>query len=181
MKTLVLVFHPNLSESRGNRHLVEEIKKHPDTTVHNVYASYPDEKIDVQTEHELVENHDRIIFQFPFYWYSAPPLLKKWLEEVIVYGWAFGTNGDKFQGKEVIVAVTTGVAEEGYTAEGDVTFTVAELLRPLEAAANFVSANYLPPFAVNGIGHKSDEELAAIAKEYVRYVLNPEQTLNSVR
>lgn len=181
MKTLVLVFHPNLPESRGNRYLVEEIKKQPHTTVHNVYESYSDEQIDVHTEHELVENHDRIIFQFPFYWYSAPPLLKKWLEEVITYGWAFGTNGDKFQGKEVLVAVTTGVAQEGYAAEGDVTFTVPELLRPLEAAVNFVGAHYLPPFALHGVGHKSDEQLAEIAKEYAAYVLNTELRLNSVR
>ncbi|WP_066190099.1 NAD(P)H-dependent oxidoreductase [Gracilibacillus timonensis] len=180
MKTLVLIFHPNLSESRGNRYLAEEIKKQPDVTIHDVYTSYADEKIDVQTEHELVENHDRIIFQFPFFWYSAPPLLKKWLEEVITYGWAFGTNGDKFQGKEVLVAVTTGVAEEGYSAEGDVAFTVPELLRPLEAAANFVSAYYLPPFALNGVGHKSDEQLAEIAKEYVTYALNPELRLHAI-
>lgn len=133
----------------------------------------PDEKIDVQTEQKLVEDHDRIIFQFPFYWYSAPPLLKKWLEEVIVYGWAFGTNGDKFQGKEVLVAVTTGVVKEDYSSEGDVKFTVPELLYPLEAAATFVGAHYLPPFALNGVGHQSDEQLAEIAKTYVDYALNP--------
>src|SRR5690625_7830283 len=95
MKTLVLVFHPNLSESRGNLRLVEEIKKHPNATVHNVYEAYSDEKIDIQKEQQLVEEHDRIVLQFPFYWYSAPPLLKKWLEEVITYGWAYGTEGDE--------------------------------------------------------------------------------------
>jgi len=181
MKTLVLVFHPNLSESRGNLRLVEEIKKHPNATVHNVYEAYSDEKIDIQKEQQLVEEHDRIVLQFPFYWYSAPPLLKKWLEEVITYGWAYGTEGDAFHDKEILVAVTTRVDEEDYTPEGDVSFTVSELLRPLEATSNFVGARYLAPFALHGVEHKSDEQLAEIAKEYVTYALNSKSTLESVR
>ncbi|GIN74248.1 general stress protein 14 [Bacillus sp. J14TS2] len=179
MKTLVLVFHPNLAESRGNRHLVEEIREQPNVTVHNVYEAYSDEKIDIYTEQQLVEEHDRIVLQFPFYWYSAPPLLKKWLEEVITYGWAYGTEGDKFRGKEILVSVTTRVDQEDYSPEGDVKFSVSELLRPLEATSNFVGAHYLAPFALHGVEHKSDEQLAEIAKEYVSYTLNPEVTLDS--
>ena len=180
MKTLVLIFHPNLAESRGNRHLVEEIKKDPNATVHNVYEAYSDEKIDIQTEQQLVEEHDRIVLQFPFYWYSAPPLLKKWLEEVITYGWAYGTDGDTFHNKEILVAVTTRVDQEDYTPEGDVSFTVSELLRPLEATSNFVGAHYLEPFALHGVEHKSDEELTKIAKEYVTYILSSKSTLEPV-
>lgn len=169
MKTLVLLFHPKMNESRGNFRLAEEIEKNPDVTLHNLYEEYPDEKIDVQAEQELVEQHDRIIFQFPFYWYSAPPLLKKWLEEVITHGWAFGTNGDAFHDKEILNAVTTGVEAEGYSKEGYVKFTVPDLLIPLEATANFVGAKYLKPFALNGVGHHSDEEIREIAKGYAEY------------
>lgn len=174
MKTLVLAFHPNITESRGNRHLLQEIKKYSDVTIHDVYASYPDGKIDIKIEQQLVESHDRIIFQFPFYWYSAPALLKKWLEEVIVHGWAFGTGGDKMQDKEFLPAVTTGVDQEGYTADGMVKFNVSELLRPLEATTHFVGAYYLTPFAVHGVGHQSDTQLAKKAEEYVSYALSPE-------
>jgi len=174
MKTLVLVFHPNITESRGNRHLLQEIEKYSDVTIHDVYASYPDGKIDVELEQQLVENHDRIIFQFPFYWYSAPALLKKWLEEVIAHGWAFGTNGDKMKDKEFLPVVTTGVDEEGYTPDGLVKFNVSELLRPLEATTQFVGAYYLAPFTVHGVGHQSDEELSQKAQEYVAYALSPE-------
>lgn len=116
--------------------------------------------------------------QFPFYWYSAPPLLKKWLEEVIVYGWAYGTDGDKLQGKELLIAVTTRVDQKGYSPEGDVKFTVPELLRPLEATSNFIDARYLAPFVLYGVEHHSDEQLAEIAKEYVTYALNPELALD---
>lgn len=181
MKTLVLIFHPNLAESRGNRYLSEEIKKHPNATVHNVYEAYSDEKIDIQTEQQLVEEHDRIVLQFPFYWYSAPPLLKRWLEEVITYGWAYGTDGDTFHSKEILVAITTRVDQEEYSPEGAVKFTVSELLRPLEATSNFVGAHYLEPFALHGVEHKSDEQLAKIANEYVTYLLSSNAVLEPVR
>lgn len=77
--------------------------------------------------------------------------------------------------------MTTRVDEEDYTPEGDVSFTVLELLRPLEATSNFVGALYLAPFALHGVEHKSDEQLAEIAKEYVTYALNSKTTLESVR
>jgi putative NADPH-quinone reductase len=87
MKTLVIVAHPNLNTSRVNKTWLEEVKKYPDKiTVHDLYASYPDWRIDVQREQELAMQHERIIFQFPFYWYSSPPLLKKWLDDVLTYG-----------------------------------------------------------------------------------------------
>ncbi|WP_396125955.1 NAD(P)H-dependent oxidoreductase [Brevibacillus laterosporus] len=25
----------------------------------------------------------------PFYWYSSPPLLKKWLDDIFTHGWAY--------------------------------------------------------------------------------------------
>lgn len=101
MKTLVLVFHPNLTVSRANKHLTEEMEKQAGVTVHRVYEAYPDENIDVAAEQKLLEEHDRIVLQFPFYWYSTPALLRKWEDSVLSYGWAFGSNGDKLHGKEL--------------------------------------------------------------------------------
>lgn len=33
---------------------------------------------------------------------------KKWEEVVLSYGWAYGEEGDKLKGKELIIATTTG-------------------------------------------------------------------------
>src|SRR4051812_28026550 len=105
MKTLVLVFHPDINNSRINRRLAEEMEKQANVTVHRVYEAYPNEQIDVAAEQKLLEEHDRIVLQFPFYWYSTPPLLKKWEDEVLTYGWAYGSNGDKLRNKELLIAV----------------------------------------------------------------------------
>ncbi|MEM9227864.1 MAG: NAD(P)H-dependent oxidoreductase, partial [Verrucomicrobiota bacterium] len=86
MKPLVIVAHPNLTESRFNQALYKAAAEHPDITTRVLYEAYPDWKIDVAHEQALLEAHDRIILQFPLYWYSTPPMLKLWEDEVLTYG-----------------------------------------------------------------------------------------------
>ncbi len=174
MKTLVLVFHPDLTASRVHRRLTEEMKKQAGVTIHHVYEAYPNEKIDVAAEQSLLEQHDRIVLQFPFYWYSGPSLLKKWEDVVLTHGWAFGSKGDKLHGKELLIAVSTGAAKENYLPDGNFKFTVSELLRPLQATSNLIGTRYLTPYILYGVmQHLSDEELEQSAKDYVAYALNP--------
>jgi putative NADPH-quinone reductase len=182
MKTLVLAFHPNLTASRVNRRLVEEMEKQPNVTVHRVYEAYLDEKIDVAVEQRLLEQHDRIVLQFPFYWYSTPSLLKKWEDAVLAYGWAYGSNGDKLHGKELLLAITTGAAKENYEPGGNFKYTLPELLRPLQATSNLIGTRYLTPYILYGVmQHLSDEQLEQGAKDYVAYALNPELSPLAVR
>lgn len=181
MKTLVLVFHPNLSESRLNRRWAEEMEKQADVTVHRVYEAYPNEEIDVAAEQELIEQHDRIVLQFPFYWYSTPSLLKKWEDTVLTYGWAYGSTGNKLHGKELLLAVSVGAPEASYTPDGAFTYTLAELLRPFQATSNMIGTRYLAPYAAYGVMQLSDEQVEQTAKAYLTYALNPEVALNIVR
>ncbi len=69
-------------------------------------------KIDIETELQLLAQHDRIIFQFPFYWYSSPAHLKIWQDNVLERA-AHGLKG-----KELGIVLTTGVAEKEYQAGG---------------------------------------------------------------
>ncbi|KUP22565.1 NAD(P)H-dependent oxidoreductase [Paenibacillus sp. DMB5] len=182
MKTLVLVFHPDLSNSRVNRRLTEEMEKQDNVTVHRVYEAYPDEKIDVSVEQGLLEGHDRIVLQFPFYWYSTPSLLKKWEDVVLTYGWAYGSKGDKLHGKELLIAVSTGAAEDNYSSEGNFNYTVPELLRPLQATSNLIGTRFMTPYILYGVmQHLSDEELEQSAKDYIAYALNSELELLATR
>lgn len=181
MKTLVLVFHPNLSISRVNRRWAEEMGKQDNVTLHNVYQAYPDEQIDIATEQQLLEQHDRIVLQFPFYWYSSPSLLKKWEDAVLTYGWAFGSEGDKLQGKELLIATTTGVTNEGYSPEGSAQYTIPELLRPFQATSNLIGTRYLTPYVLYGVPQMSDEELEQSVNDYVAYALNPSLEILAVR
>ena len=75
--------------------------------------------IDVAAEQAALTASDRIVLQFPMYWFSSPPLLKTWFDDVLTHGWAYGRNGgDKLEGRKVALAVTTGVRAEDYGADG---------------------------------------------------------------
>ncbi|MEM8549927.1 MAG: NAD(P)H-dependent oxidoreductase [Verrucomicrobiota bacterium] len=171
MKPLVIVAHPNLTESRFNQTLYKAVVEHPDITTRVLYEAYPDWKIDVAHEQALLEAHDRIILQFPLYWYSTPPMLKLWEDEVLTYGWAYGSKGKALHGKELMLALSIGGGLEAYRAGDIVKYTLSELLRPLQASAEFCGMTYLPIFPVAGT--LSDEALAARAEEYVKTILEP--------
>ncbi len=175
MKILVLVFHPNLNESRINRRLVEEIQKleGDQVIIRNEYELYPDGHIDVLAEQTIVEQHDRIVLQFPFYWYSSPALLKEWQDQVLSFGWAYGPNGNKLHGKELLVAITVGSASERYGRRNPVGYSPVELLSPFDATSSLIGVKYLEPFVLMGVSENySDCQLESDAKRYAEYVLS---------
>ena len=100
MKTLVNVFHPKLEQSTVNRLWAQRLEGLPDVTVRRVYSLYPDGKIDVAAEQAALLAHDRLVFQHPFFWYSVPPLMKQWFDDVLTYNWAYGPQGKALAGKE---------------------------------------------------------------------------------
>ena len=172
MKTLVLVFHPDMSASHANRLLAAKAETlGDDVTVRSMYDLYPDQKVDVAAEQAALEAADRVVLQFPMYWYSTPALLKQWQDDVLLYGWAYGSTGKALAGKalagkELLVAVSTGGPGEAYSHESSYGYTLTELLRPLQATANMVQMTYLAPFTTTGILTITDEALAQRAEDY---------------
>ena len=160
MKTLILVVHPHLNESLINKRWVEELQKHPEKyEVHQLHEAYPDGKIDVAAEQQLMERYERIVFQYPLYWFNCPPLFKTWLDEVLTYGWAYGSqSGYKMGGKKVALAITAGIDVHEYAASGKYRYTIEELTRPFELTFEYVKADYCPPFVFYGIELNSSEE-----------------------
>lgn len=178
-KTLVVLAHPELATSKVNAAWVAALAPHGDrVTVHDLHAAYPDGKIDVAAEQALVRAHDRVIFQFPLFWFSMPPLLKAWFDQVLAYGFVYGPGGDALEGKAIGVAVSTGGKAEAYRAGGQNGWTLDELLRPIQATARFCRADYLPVFTLNGaMWGLSEAQIAASAAAYAAHVLGEETAL----
>jgi glutathione-regulated potassium-efflux system ancillary protein KefG len=165
-KTLIILAHPNIEESKCNRLLLDSVQNLSDVTIHDLYKIYPDFKINQESEQKLLREHQNIVFQFPLYWYSSPAILKEWLDKVFSYGFAFGTADSALKGKNLLVAVTTGGPKEAYMAGGYNNFTLSELLRPYQQTANLCSMKYLTPFAMSGVMKSSEREKALAAEEY---------------
>ncbi len=173
--TLVIVTHPKLGSSKINKRWIEELKKHEDhIIVHNLHATYPNLEIDVKEEQRLLESVDKVILQFPFYWFNCPPFLKKWIDDVLAHGWAYGKNsGYKLAGKKVALAVTAGIKEEDYRATGRYDYTLEELTRPFETTFKYVKADYKPLYAFYGEEHSpTQDDIDTNAKKYIDFIEN---------
>jgi len=177
MKTLVIVAHPSFEQSRANRTLIQELKQYDNIDVHYLYGEYPDLNIDIEREQQLLVKYDRIVLQFPLYWYSTPPIFKKWFDEVLTYGWAYGTGGDNLKGKEVVIATTAGGSQKDYLPSGHYEFTVNEFLRPLEVSIKYTKAIYLPPFVAYDAMEATDEQLKLEAQKYAAHIRASAETL----
>ena len=115
---LILFAHLAYQRSRANRHLVESVRALEGVTFHDLYEVYPDFIIDVEHEKQLLVDHDVIVFQHPFYWYSCPALMKEWQDLVLEYGFAYGEGGTALRGKWLMSALTTGGSRDAYRHSG---------------------------------------------------------------
>lgn len=173
MKVMVIVAHPDIEKSKGNRRRIQELQRYPEIKVHQLYKEYPDYRINVKKEQELLTQHDRIVFQFPFYWYNCPALLKKWFEDVLEHGWAYGPDGNHLADKQFILAITTGGSENSYRA-GDYNWgAISEYIKPLQATITRCNGLFMPPFLLHGIRDATPGDLDRDAAEYIEYIQNP--------
>ena len=168
-RVLINLVHPNLDESRVNKFLSQKASKLENVTINNLYAKYPDFKIDVQKEQELLLENDVIIFQFPLYWLSSPALLKEWFDRTFVYNFAYGENY-KLEGKKFAIAVSAGGAEAHYSSTGNNKYRVEEYLIPFVGTANYTKMDYQTPFVTYETFILSDEKLEESAKNYTEYI-----------
>ncbi|MCT9091790.1 NAD(P)H-dependent oxidoreductase [Streptomyces sp. ASQP_92] len=176
-RTLVIVAHPNLAESRANANRLAEIKDLDNVTVHDLYETYPDSNIDVAREHQLLREHDIIVLQFPVYWYNVTSMMKAWFDAVLVHGFAFTFDGSasELSGKKTWLAVTVGSTPETYAADGLARRPLDDYLAPVTQTLEFCQLDYQGFHAIYGmIFETSDETLALDAKEYRRLLANSE-------
>lgn len=157
---LVVSGHSNLEASRVNSAILRALEG-MDVTIHKLCELYPTYNFDVVAEQRLLTRHERIVLIFPMYWYSCPAILKKWIDDVFLPGFAYARGGDKLVGKEFLVVTTVGAPEGGYRAGGFNNFTVDELFRPFQQTVAYVRGKYLPPLAVYDSVFMDDEEIAA--------------------
>ena len=171
-KVLVIFAHPALQKSRINIELCQAIKNIEGVTFRDLYDIYPDFLIDVHKEQSLLLEHDIIVLQHPFYWYSCPAIIKEWIDLVLEYGFAYGHKGTALTGKSMMTAITAGGGENSYNPDGVHYYHVRDFLRTFERTAILCGMNYLPPFVVH---HTSDlntaQEISVYTDLYKKVII----------
>ena len=152
MKVLIIFAHPDVENgSIANRIIINEVKNVKDVEVRNLYQMYPGFKIDAEAEQKALIESDVIILQYPFHWYSIPGILKEWLDKVFLYGFAYGSAGDKLNGKEFLVSTTVGGPDGSYQETGHNRFTIEDFLKPLQQTAKLTGMKFNKPLVTHNM------------------------------
>lgn len=170
MKTLVLSAHPDLSTSTVNQMWFEALSNVAGIATRDLaIVGGPKMRFDPTVEQRLLQKADRIVLQFPFYWYSSPPILKAWLDQVLLFGFAYGPGGDQLHGKELGLAISTGGPAESFQTDAFNNFSMPELLTPFKQTALMVGMTFLPPFVLHSAMSRDQTKLNASVPALISY------------
>jgi glutathione-regulated potassium-efflux system ancillary protein KefF len=170
---LVLAAHPQLEHSRVTRRLMERAARvQPDapgrTEVRDLYALYPDYLIDTAAEQAALTTAKLVVWLHPIHWYSMPPLMKLWLDEVLAFGWAYGPGGTALRGKDLWLVASTGGPEDSYHPAGYNRYFFENFLHPYEQTAALAGLRWLPPLVLHGAHRVGEAELDAHADMFAK-------------
>jgi putative NADPH-quinone reductase len=171
-KTTILTFHPDLQASRANAALLRAASAIDGVEQVDMQALYPGGTVDADAEAARLLGAGRIVLQFPLQWYSTPPLLKSWQDSVLtrMYYLRYEEEGRKLEGTPLMVAATAGNTPENYSAHGSAGFTLAELLRPLQATAHRCLLPWAEPFLLYRANQLDDAALEAAGEAYAAHL-----------
>lgn len=164
MKTLIVVAHPDAADSSTQQFLKASARL-PDVAW---YELSDDWQADIAGEQTRLLAYERIIWQFPLYWYSSPANLKEWLDSVFTDDFP-----DRLKGCELGLVVTLGVSAKSFQAGGREQFTLSELLRPFQALANRCGMTFLPIFAIHQFMYMTEEMKQKLLIAYQQYLTMP--------
>ncbi len=135
---LVIVGHPEQEKSQLNRELAAAWSAEGAAEIRWI----DDSPLDVVEEQRAVERADVVVFQFPLYWYGTPACLKRWMDEVLTWGWAFGPDGGQLGGRSLACSITVGGRLDDYQTEGKHATTLDALCKPMERMAAYVGLEW---------------------------------------
>ena len=165
-RILILFAHPRYENSLVQKQLSLSAQQVSGVTFHDLYEIYPDFNIEVKHEQALLTNHDIVVLQHPFYWYSCPPLMKQWIDLVLEHGWAYGKAGKELAGKKIFNAISSGGTQEAYQPGKFNRFTMGQFLAPFDQTARLCNMQYYPPFVVHGTHRATAQDIQNAGESY---------------
>ena len=164
-KILLINGHPAPTKSLAGKSIIENFAALcPQTEVRNLAELLIAGKFDIGAEQRALVQADIIIWQFPFYWYSVPAIMKKWIDDVLAHGFAYGSQGTALHGKQLLISFTTGAPEVEYAKGRSMNWPVEDFLPPLLQTANLCGLKPLAPVwstsmnFIEGVHTEADRE-----------------------
>ena len=110
--------------------------------------------------------------QHPFLWYSMPPLLKLWFDEVFELGLAYGDGGTAFRNKILQLSVTAGGPLEAYNRDGAGRPSITEYTKPYEETAAVSGMGWARPLVFFSATDSTQNQIEAHAERVRDLVLS---------
>ncbi|MBS7563038.1 NAD(P)H-dependent oxidoreductase [Mucilaginibacter sp. Bleaf8] len=102
-------------------------------------------------------------------------ILKHWIDEVFAYQFAYGSQGDKLKGKNLIPRFTVGAAEKEYHLSDEHHMRIHEFCKSLEHTTYYAQMNYLDPIYFFGASLNVEtftiEEVTRNAKMHAQKII----------
>ena len=159
---LIISGHTDLSTSVANKTILDTLSERlPQAEIVRLDMLYPDFRIDVKAEQERLLRADIIVLQFPVFWYSAPSILERWMEETFQHGFSHGSTGDKLKGKKLVLSFTTGAPAEMYRRDGVMGYDIEDFLSCYKAMCALCQMEYAGHVFTGGVsyGNRTTPEL----------------------
>ena len=158
MKNILIVSgHTDLNDSVANKKILDMLaEKLPQSRQVHLDSLYPDFAIDAAAEQEKLLWADIIVLQFPVFWFSAPSILHRWMEQTFLHGFSHGSQGDKLRGKKLVLSYTTGAPLEAVNFD--------ECFLFLRAAAQFTGMEYVGAVATGAVSYDMRQDASLLAE-----------------
>ena len=147
MKVLLVLGHDHYDKSVQNKKLIDQLAGVKDVTILNIWDKYASQNFkltekQVQEDIQAVLAADRIIFQFPMYWFNMPWCLKFWQDQVFTTI-SYSDLIKKMAGKELAAITTTAGPSAEYQEVCDNGHNLAEnLMWPQKGSALYLKMKY---------------------------------------
>lgn len=167
MKTICYIAHELLAQSSSQQFLLQSGKMME--TVDYVDLTNDPIAFDCQMEAQRIKEYDQIIFQFPLYWYQAPAILKRWIDEV----WTYFPN-HLLKNKMLGIVVVVGNKAEHFQLGAKYGRTVMDLLIPYRLLATSFQMAFKAPMIVHQFQYMPEHQKKQLMWRYLFYVTHLE-------
>jgi NAD(P)H dehydrogenase (quinone) len=134
---------------------------------------------DIRTEVEKVQWCDLLILNFPIFWFSAPAILKGWIDRVFVSGQFYGGkriyDRGGMLGKKALISVSLGGQEHMFGPDA-IHGEMQTMLRPiLRGSLAYCGFTVLPPHVAYHVPYVSHDVRQTMLLDYQVRLRNIEQ------
>ncbi|WP_413628206.1 NAD(P)H-dependent oxidoreductase [Fructilactobacillus vespulae] len=167
MKTLVIISHPEYDDSETQAFLKKAVQNFTNVTWHRL----PNQQtFDPEEEQRLLMQFERIVFQFPMYWYSAPASLKQWEDDVLTRSFTFATEQARLAHKELLIVTSLGYPENDFQAGSREGFSISEMLVPYRALAYRSGMKFMSPLVISQFAYLTEAQKSQLLIKYQQYL-----------